>query len=86
MNKDDIVIVAGARTPMGSFQGGLSGVSAVELGAISLKAAMEKGNVDADEISEIIMGCVLPAGLGQGPARRASRKAGIPDQYRLFNS
>ena len=79
MSKDDIVIVSGARTPMGSFQGVLSSVSAVELGAVSLKAAMEKGNVDADEISEVIMGCVLPAGLGQGPARRASRKAGIPD-------
>jgi len=75
----DIVIVSGARTPMGSFQGALNSISAVELGASALKATVERSGIDAQDIDEVIMGCVLPAGLGQGPARRASRGAGIPD-------
>ena len=75
----DVVIVAGARTPMGGFQGALSTVSAIDLGAAAIKGTVQRSEVDAHEIDEVIMGCVLPAGLGQGPARRASREAGIPD-------
>lgn len=77
--RKDIVIVAGARTPMGSFQGVLSEASAVDLGVAAIKATVERSKVNASDIDEVIMGCVLPAGLGQGPARRASRGAGVPD-------
>ena len=80
LNDDDIVIASGARTPLGSFQGVLSTVSAVDLGAAAIKATVERSCVSFDEIDEVMMGCVLPAGLGQGPARRASRKAGISDK------
>ncbi len=75
---DAIVIVNGARTPMGGFQGSLAAVSAPELGAISIKAALERAGVKPEEVNEVIMGCVLPAGLKQGPARQASLKAGLP--------
>ncbi len=76
---DPIVIVAGARTPMGGFQGSLAGTTAPELGAIAIEAAVSRACVGADEIAEVLMGCVLPAGLGQAPARQASRGAGLPD-------
>jgi acetyl-CoA C-acetyltransferase len=66
---DDIIISAYARTPMGGFQGAMSGVSAVELGAVAVKAAVERSGVDPQAINRIYMGCVLPAGLGQAPAR-----------------
>lgn len=79
MMQEDVVIVSGARTPMGSFQGQFSSVSAVDLGAAAIKATVERSGVSVADIDEVIMGCVLPAGLGQGPARRASRGAGIPD-------
>lgn len=75
---DPIVIVAMARTPIGGFMGDLSPVTATTLGSIAIKAAVERAGVKAEEIEEVIMGCVLPAGLGQAPARQASIGAGIP--------
>ena len=74
-----IVIVAATRTPMGSFQGSLSGLSAPDLGAVAIQAALKQTNIPVDEIDEVIMGCVLPAGVKQDPARQAMRKAGLPD-------
>ncbi|WP_394559471.1 thiolase family protein [Aquipseudomonas alcaligenes] len=74
----DIVIVSGARTPMGGFQGSLSGVPAVELGAIAIREAVARAGIAPADVQEVIMGCVLPAGLKQGPARQASLGAGLP--------
>jgi len=76
---DPIVIVGAARTPMGGFQGDLADVPAPELGAVAIRTALDRGGVAADDIDEVLMGCVLPAGLGQAPARQASRGAGVPD-------
>ena len=73
-----IVIVSGARTPMGGFQGSLSSVPAVDLGAAAIRAAVERAGIPAGDVEEVIMGCVLPAGLKQGPARQASLNAGLP--------
>src|SRR5918992_362052 len=78
MNTDPIVIVGLARTPMGGFQGELKGFSAPELGASAIRAAVERANIKADDVHEVIMGCVLPAGQGQAPARQASLGAGLP--------
>jgi acetyl-CoA C-acetyltransferase len=78
MNNDPIVIVGAARTPMGGFQGDLKDVTAPQLGTTAIKGALEKAKVTADEIQEVLMGCVLPAGQGQAPARQASLGAGIP--------
>jgi acetyl-CoA C-acetyltransferase len=75
---DPIVILSYARTPMGGLQGALAGVSATDLGATAVKAAVERAGVSAAEIERIYMGCVLPAGLGQAPARQAAIKAGLP--------
>lgn len=75
----DIVIVNGARTAMGGFQGALSSVTAPELGAITIKEAIARSGLQPTDVEEVIMGCVLPAGLKQGPARQAMRKAGLPD-------
>ncbi len=75
----DVYVVAAVRTPMGSFNGALSTVSATKLGAAAIKAALEKSGVPASEINEVIMGCVLQAGLGQAPARQAAKFAGIGD-------
>ena len=75
---DPIVIAAYARTPMGSFQGSLSGVKATALGAAAVKAALERAGLKGDQVDQIIMGCVLPAGLGQAPARQAALGAGLP--------
>ncbi|WP_374323733.1 thiolase family protein [Aquipseudomonas alcaligenes] len=74
----DIVIVSGARTPMGGFQGSLSSVPAVELGAIAIREAVARAGIQPADVQEVIMGCVLPAGLKQGPARQASLGAGLP--------
>ncbi len=79
MSDDAIVIVNGARTPMGGFQGALKDVSATELGATAIKAAVARSGVAIDDIDEVIMGCILTAGLGQGPARQAMRAAGLSD-------
>src|SRR5580692_284306 len=78
MPTDPIVIVSYARTPMGGFQGALAGASATELGAAAVKAAVERAGVSPGAIEQILMGCVLPAGLGQAPARQAALKAGLP--------
>ncbi|WP_070887958.1 acetyl-CoA C-acyltransferase [Pseudomonas argentinensis] len=74
----DIVIVNGARTPMGGFQGSLSSLSATDLGAAAIRAAIARAGIDPGEVQEVIMGCVLPAGLKQGPARQAALAAGLP--------
>ena len=78
MHSDPIVIVSAARTPMGAFQGDLKGFSAPELGAAAIRAAVERAKIKAEDVEEVIMGCVLPAGLGQAPARQASLGAGLP--------
>lgn len=75
---DPIVIASYARTPMGAFQGRLSSVKATALGSVAVKAALERAGVRGDQIDQIIMGCVLPAGLGQAPARQAALGAGLP--------
>jgi len=75
---DPIVIVGMARTAMGGFQGDLKDVAAPQLGATAIKAAIERAGIGVDEIDEAIMGCVLPAGLGQAPARQAALGAGLP--------
>jgi len=77
-DKDPIVIAGYARTPMGGFQGALGAVKATELGAIAVKAAVERSGVPPEAIEQIVMGCVLPAGLGQAPARQAALGAGLP--------
>ncbi|MEV5032871.1 acetyl-CoA C-acyltransferase [Sphingobium sp. LMC3-1-1.1] len=74
----DIIIAGYARTPMGGFQGALSGVSAPELGAVAVKAAVERSGAAPEAIDRIYMGCVLPAALGQAPARQAALGAGLP--------
>ena len=76
---DPVVIVAAARTPLGDFMGALSSVSAPQLGAHAIKAVLERSGVAADMVSEVFMGCVLPAGLGQAPARQAAKGAGLSD-------
>ncbi|MEK9713218.1 MAG: acetyl-CoA C-acyltransferase [Thalassolituus sp.] len=78
-NQDSVVIVAGARTPMGGFQGSLSSVTAPELGAVAIAEAVKRAGIEAADVQEVIMGNVLSAGLRQGPARQAMRKAGLPD-------
>ncbi len=75
---DPIVITGAARTPMGGFQGALSAASAPELGASAIKAAMERAGVAPEDVDEVFMGCVLPAGLGQAPARQAALAGGLP--------
>ena len=75
---DPIVISSYARTPMGGFQGALAGVTATTLGAVAVRAAVERAGVDPASIDRIYMGCVLPAGLGQAPARQAALGAGLP--------
>lgn len=75
----NVYLIDGARTPIGSFQGCLSGVPATKLGALTIKAALERSGVKADQVEEVLMGNVLLGGEGQGPARQASLFAGIPD-------
>src|SRR5688500_11544579 len=77
-SQDPVVIVGAARTPMGAFQGALKDLSAPELGALAIKAALERAQLAPEQVSEVFMGCVLPAGLGQAPARQASLGAGLP--------
>lgn len=80
MSKENsVVIVGGARTPMGGFMGSLSTVPATDLGAIAIEEAINRAGIDKADVEEVTMGCVLPAGLKQGPARQAMRKAGLPD-------
>ncbi|SFG31884.1 acetyl-CoA C-acetyltransferase [Novosphingobium sp. CF614] len=77
-SSDPIVILSYARTPMGGMQGAFAEVSATDLGATAVKAAVERAGVSGEDIERIYMGCVLPAGLGQAPARQAALKAGLP--------
>lgn len=78
MMNNKVVIVGAKRTPIGSFQGQFATVSADELGAAAIRGAIEQAGIDVDVIDDVLMGCVLPAGIGQAPARLAARKAGIP--------
>ena len=74
-----IVIVSGSRTAMGGFQGSLSSLTAPELGAAVIRESIQRAGVKPEQVDEVIFGCVLSAGIGQGPARQAMRKAGVPD-------
>ena len=74
----EVVIAAAARTPMGSFMGALSSVPGPKLGAVAIKAAVERAGIDPEQVDECIMGCVLPAGVGQAPARQAALFGGLP--------
>ena len=78
MNSDPIVIVSAARTPMGAFQGELKSFAAPDLGAAAIRAAVERARIRPEDVQEAIMGCVLPAGQGQAPARQAALGAGLP--------
>jgi acetyl-CoA C-acetyltransferase len=78
MSSDSIVIVAAKRTPIGAFQGALSGATATDLGAAAVAGALESVSIDRALVGEVLMGCVLPAGLGQAPARQAALGGGIP--------
>ena len=78
MQSDPVVIVSAARTPMGAFQGELKNFAAPELGAAAIRAAVERARIRPDEVQEVLMGCVLPAGQGQAPARQAALGAGLP--------
>tara|TARA_B100000029_G_scaffold117560_1_gene110776 strand:+ start:1004 stop:2188 length:1185 start_codon:yes stop_codon:yes gene_type:complete len=79
MNNNEIVITGIARTPMGSFQGSLSNEKATRLGSIAIEAALSKANIKGEDVDDVVMGCVLPAGLGQAPARQSAIGAGIPN-------
>ncbi len=81
----NVVIVSAVRTPIGNFNGGLSPLSAHELGAIVIKAAIERAQIAPDEVDEVILGQILAAGEGQGPARQAARLAGVPDSKTAFS-
>lgn len=75
---DPVVIVSAARTPMGGFQGCFGGLAVPQLGAVAIRAAVERAGIDANLVDEVLMGCVLPAGAGQAPVRQASLLAGLP--------
>ena len=75
----EVFIVSGVRTPMGGFQGELSSLTAIELGALSMREALVRAKLSADAVDEVIMGNVLAGGLKQAPARQAMRTAGLPD-------
>ena len=79
MTSYPIVIAGAARTPMGGFQGDLSALAAPQLGAAAIAAAEEQAGIAGEDVDEVIMGCVLPAGQGQAPARQAALAAGIPE-------
>src|SRR5688572_25844965 len=78
MQSAPTAIVSAARTPMGAFQGELKSFTAPALGAAAIRAAVERAKIGGDEVQEVLMGCVLPAGQGQAPARQASLGAGLP--------
>jgi len=84
MKEEDIVIASAARTPIGSFNGGLSSVPAHELGEIAIRAALERAGVKAEDVGEVILGQVLTAGEGQNPARQAAIAAGVPESATAF--
>src|SRR6266508_2585334 len=78
MLNDPVVIISAARTPMGAFQGELKDFAAPQLGAAAIRAAVERARIKPDQVQEVIMGCVLPAGQGQAPARQAALGSGLP--------
>src|SRR5436305_500229 len=78
MLNDPIVIVGAARTPMGGFQGDFAPLAASDLGAVAIKAAVERSGIKAADVERVLFGCVLPAGQGQAPARQAALKADLP--------
>ncbi len=78
MSSDSVVIASYARTPMSGLLGNFTSVKATELGAVAVKAAVERAGITGDVVDRIYMGCVLPAGLGQAPARQAAMTAGLP--------
>jgi acetyl-CoA C-acetyltransferase len=78
MDRNQVVIASAQRTPIGAFQGALSPATAPQLGTAAIRGALEKAGVAGSDVQEVIMGCVLPAGLGQAPARQAALGAGIP--------
>jgi len=78
MSRDPLVLLSARRTPVGAFQGVFAGVTAPQLGSVAIKAALADSKVAAADVDEVVMGCVLPAGLGQAPARQAALGAGIP--------
>src|SRR3989304_3690907 len=75
----EVYIISAVRTPLGSFGGSLKDIPATKLGAIAIKGALAKINLDPKEVQEVLMGCVLQANLGQAPARQAAKFAGLPD-------
>src|SRR6266446_3748053 len=75
----DVAIVAAVRTPVGKFQGAFAEMTAVQLGAVAVREAVKRAGIDANSVDECLMGCVLPAGLGQNPARQAALQGGLPD-------
>jgi len=77
---DNVVICGASRTPMGGFQGAFAGVTAVELGGAAIRAALLGAGASPDRVDELLMGCVLPAGQGQAPARQAGFIGGLPEQ------
>src|SRR6476619_8646153 len=80
MNKTEVYIISAVRTPIGSFGGVLKDVPATKLGAIAIKAAIEKAGISPNQVDEVLMGCVVQANLGQAPARQAAIYAGLPDK------
>jgi acetyl-CoA C-acetyltransferase len=80
MNKREVYIISAVRTPLGSFGGGLKDFSATKLGAIAIKAAIEKAGIQPQQVQDVLMGCVMQANLGQAPARQAAKLAGLPDE------
>jgi acetyl-CoA C-acetyltransferase len=80
MNKKEVYIISAVRTPIGSFGGGLKDFPAPKLGAIAIKAALEKAGLQPNQVQDVLMGCVIQANLGQAPARQAARYAGLPNE------
>ncbi len=80
MNKKEVYIISAVRTPMGSFGGGLKDFTAPKLGAIAIKAALEKAGLQPNQVQDVLMGCVIQANLGQAPARQAAKFAGLPNE------
>lgn len=80
MNKKEVYIISAVRTPMGSFGGSLKDFTATKLGAIAIKAALEKAGLQPNQVQDVLMGCVIQANLGQAPARQAAKYAGLPDE------
>src|SRR5437867_9859746 len=79
MSTGDVVIVSGCRTPIGSFGGAFKDVSAVELGTVAVREAVRRAGLRPEQVDEVILGCILQAGLGMNPARQAAIRAGIPE-------